>query len=625
MRYIHYFWNKFKQEPDIWFFYAFLLSFSFSIRKILFYFPIQGTFNEYTAIFVYISDIFLFCTILSWFIYLLCNSNIFLSMSILWITRLVHRLYGKIALELKFLFHSSSLVDPEIKNKGMMHSLENVPRLPRETKMFHMEHFSFLQSERTFVIIPLILVIWSLLSIFWSQNQSVAFFRSVKLFEYYLLYLYVIFRIVPCSPRDSKLFHPVKNVPHGTFNEASVEQSGILRGGTSENSSRWNSIFSIIIILSLFQSAIGILQFLSQKSLGLFWLGESHISPNLPSVAKTLFNGHILIRSYGLFPHPNIFGGFLLLSIILCMIYKNSNHRPLLLSQKIKFKGFNIILGRRNLDFLIFIQSLALLLTFSKSAIIGLAVAMLYIYASRLSGKTKLLKTCNVDSKCSMPAPLLSDVPRGTSESFTGWNNQNLYGVEHLTSLLSRTDRLNLPHSRNFRIIILTVLIAIMAIHLSWSNFNILVFKSLNERILYLDVSRGTILANPVLGVGVGQFVATMAKYAPKLETWQFQPVHNVFLLIWSELGIVGLGLFCYWIYKIFSLILNNRGMIDVDKAILHNKSYYLSNDRLLRYFKAILLGFLFIMLFDHYFWDIQQGSIMFWMILGFIAGIKRN
>jgi len=140
-----------------------------------------------------------------------------------------------------------------------------------------------------------------------------------------------------------------------------------------------------------------------------------------------------------------------------------------------------------------------------------------------------------------------------------------------------------------------------------------------------------------------------MAKYVPKLETWQFQPVHNVFLLIWSELGIVGLGLFIYWLYSMFHVKqltpspyqgegarradevrvnLNKTGNREVatsDESILQNKSNYLSNNRLLRYFKAILLGFIFIMLFDHYFWDIQQGSIMLWMILGFIAGIKRN
>jgi hypothetical protein len=30
-------------------------------------------------------------------------------------------------------------------------------------------------------------------------------------------------------------------------------------------------------------------------------------------------------------------------------------------------------------------------------------------------------------------------------------------------------------------------------------------------------------------------------------------------------------------------------------------------------------------MLFDHYFWDIQQGSLMLWILLGLIAGLSRK
>jgi hypothetical protein len=564
--------KKTKANPDIWFFYPFLLSFSFSIRKILFYFPIKGTFNEYTAIFVYISDIFLFLTIISWLITILCNNSYLLSTYRLWITPFLHKLYSNLVLELKFLFHNN-ITDRLSKSK-----IENVPRLPR--RMFHMEHSL---RDGTIVIIPLIFVAWSFISIFWSQNQPVALFRSIKLIEYYLLYIYILLRFVPRE---------------------------------TNKSSTWNNTFSIIIFISIFQSIIGILQFITQRSIGLYWLGESHISQVMPGVAKIILNGHTLIRSYGLFPHPNIFAGFLLLSIVLCMIYKNTNHRPLLLSSRIRFKGFTIVIGRKNLDFIIFIQSFALILSFSKSAIIGLAIALFYIYVP--------------------PASRRRASPRVEA------------GVEQYCSFRGGIHTKNLTANRNFRVIILSLLIIVFWLHLAGPNFDSILYKSLNERILYLNVSRGTIMANPLIGVGIGQFVVDMAKYTPKLEAWQFQPVHNVFLLVWSELGIVGLGLFIYWLYKMFHVKqftpspyegegawradevrvdLNKTDKREVaasDKSILENKSYYLSNVRLLRYFKAILLGFIFIMLFDHYFWDIQQGSIMLWMILGFIAGLKR-
>lgn len=40
--------------------------------------------------------------------------------------------------------------------------------------------------------------------------------------------------------------------------------------------------------------------------------------------------------------------------------------------------------------------------------------------------------------------------------------------------------------------------------------------------------------------------------------------------------------------------------------------------------FKGLLLGFLFIALFDHYLWDIQQGQIMLWITLGLVGGQAR-
>jgi O-antigen ligase len=139
-------------------------------------------------------------------------------------------------------------------------------------------------------------------------------------------------------------------------------------------------------------------------------------------------------------------------------------------------------------------------------------------------------------------------------------------------------------------------------------DINSLLFKSLNERLIYLNVSRGTILAHPLIGFGNGQFVLKMNKFVPRgtiLETWQFQPVHNVFLLIWSELGIVGLMLFVLLLWKLFHTSHNvPRGTSDL--ASMEHFSIYV---------RGILLGFIFIMLFDHYLWDIQQGQIMLWLV----------
>ncbi|HPN96876.1 MAG TPA: O-antigen ligase family protein, partial [Candidatus Moranbacteria bacterium] len=195
-----------------------------------------------------------------------------------------------------------------------------------------------------------------------------------------------------------------------------------------------------------------------------------------------------------------------------------------------------------------------------------------------------------------------------------------------------------------------------------------LISQSLNERLLYMNVSpayvalqhisggRGTIkeITELMFGIGQGQFVWNMQEYSHNiLESWQFQPVHNVFLLIWSELGVVGLVLFMIFLYRLFqseknvprgtfygsdvkqsTLIIRQktnepregkREDMAEDKSILCNKREELSMIIPLRYFKGILLGFIFILFFDHYFWDIQQGSLMLWMIMGFIAGLQKK
>jgi O-antigen ligase len=160
----------------------------------------------------------------------------------------------------------------------------------------------------------------------------------------------------------------------------------------------------------------------------------------------------------------------------------------------------------------------------------------------------------------------------------------------------------------------IVVMFLVLTVHL---DLNSIFIQSLEERMLYLNVSRGTILANPIAGVGQGQFVIDMQKFAPKpLESWQFQPVHNVYLIIWSELGIIGLALFLLFVYNMFHV--EQRDNKNVPRGTLMEQASF-------KYLQAVLIGFLFLMFWDHYSWDIQQGQAALWIVFGFVTGIKGS
>jgi O-antigen ligase len=129
--------------------------------------------------------------------------------------------------------------------------------------------------------------------------------------------------------------------------------------------------------------------------------------------------------------------------------------------------------------------------------------------------------------------------------------------------------------------------------------------KSINDREFFNEIGEKLAFQHPWFGVGVGNYVPAMMD-AYKLEPWQHQPAHNIFIFIAAELGLVGLGLFLLILYLIFSKLKNvNRD--------------YLS-------FSIVLVGVLFIGMgqLDHYFVTIQQGRLMFAVVMGLMAALPN-
>lgn len=120
--------------------------------------------------------------------------------------------------------------------------------------------------------------------------------------------------------------------------------------------------------------------------------------------------------------------------------------------------------------------------------------------------------------------------------------------------------------------------------------FGVFTDTAFAERLRLMEVSL-KILADNLFGVGVGNFTLVMQEYElGKLFPWNYQPVHNIFLLSFSEAGLLGglsfAALFVWSLIKSFS-----------------NKEVFVPF--------VIGVCVLVAALFDHYLFTFLQGQVL--------------
>lgn len=120
--------------------------------------------------------------------------------------------------------------------------------------------------------------------------------------------------------------------------------------------------------------------------------------------------------------------------------------------------------------------------------------------------------------------------------------------------------------------------------------------RFITHRIELMQSSLEMIRFNFWFGVGLNNFIPSLVKVSNKfLNSWELQPVHNIFLLIFSELGIV--GLIAFVLLLMFSL---------------HTSSFPL--------YAILLTG-----LSDHYWLTLQQNMLLFVYVLAISLRWKKN
>lgn len=227
---------------------------------------------------------------------------------------------------------------------------------------------------------------------------------------------------------------------------------------------------------ALFQVCLALGQVLLNHSVGLSFLGEPHVGPQVMNVAKNKTEVETVIRGYGTFLHPNILAAYLL-TIFLVAI-------PHLKKAAFLLWSFILLFG--------------VYLTGSQAAELTLGVVLVVYLFLRMIKSVSSQKTM-------------------------------IFGFLAIFFTLN-----------------------------AWFFFNADQLKSddasIQERVAQTELSRSMMSQYPT-GVGVAQFTLVTEEISPtKLEPWEYQPVHNVYFLVLSELGVQGLILLLLTIVAMLAL-----------------------------------------------------------------------
>jgi O-antigen ligase len=346
------------------------------------------------------------------------------------------------------------------------------------------------------------------------------------------------------------------------------------------NSNKFKLIISLVLGIFL-QAGLGIWQFFSQSTFADKWLGLALHDPSQlgVSVIET-FSGARWLRAYGGLDHPNMLGGLLVIGILL-LIYLLLNNKKL--NYELRIKNY-----RTEYFFiysLLFIFLLALFFTFSRGAWMAVIVGILTVFVSAIIkndwlAQKKILKVI----------------------LFTG------VFIFIFTSIYS-----DLISARV-------------------SSANRLEIKSDTERIESYKTGFKIIKNHWPFGSGIGNYTLAVHNEIDKTQpSYFYQPAHDLFILVFSEIGIFG---FLFFIFLLVVLIFNFKFEIlneclnlKIHKLINYFKiSEYYKNDKYTNFLKFSLVASLFILFtVDHWWWSLHFGVLLFWFIIGLISKVYNE
>lgn len=285
-------------------------------------------------------------------------------------------------------------------------------------------------------------------------------------------------------------------------------------------------------------------------------LGSSPASTLLGMASRSAFtlgdavftvHGERVLRAYGTFSHPNVFGGYLAVALFAwwALLWLERERVSRVKYLALGGVGTAIFFG-------------GLLLTGSRSAILGLGVGLVLILLARTVKHYRSLVLSLVAVGLVGGSLLASFLAPDLAASLRGG------GVHEERSLTERID----------------------------------LYKA------YVPVATSM---NPFFGLGVGEYVLASAAIDPGKPAYDYQPVHNAWLLLFAEVGIFGLvpilTLGALFVRRIFArlpepLALSVLGMV----SVLFCVAFY-----------------------DHYLWSSWSGVVLVACVFAFSVRVTRN
>lgn len=268
----------------------------------------------------------------------------------------------------------------------------------------------------------------------------------------------------------------------------------------------------ILPITIIFEVLLAFAQFFNKGSInGVFYfLGERAFTSQTPNIANVNILGELILRPYGTFPHPNVLGGFILISVAIIIFSKSF--------EKNMLSKAGVIIG-----------ALGIFISMSRISIVLFMILVLVFFAKRKTFVSYLLISISL-------------------------------GFLFLTPIRER-----------------------FVVNLNE--------ESLVVREQLINSSLSMIKNSPLFGVGLNNFLPSLPRFYEVSDiVYYIQPVHNILLLVFSEIGIIGGTLILYLL------------------ALVFIRS---------RFESKVLLFLVFgISMFDHYFLTIQQGQLLLTLVL---------